>query len=858
MVSLPTTLLVDRRTYAGLLPRLLEELQSATAVGIDCETQDSAAHPKLKAFRESKRKTIFDVRRTVMTGFSLHCEGSEYAYYFNLEHADAENRLTHDEARDILAAKNERAIWVAHKAPYEITMFRECLGVTLNDIVCTLQMAVSAYGPDEYDFRRFQVTPFTALTSLKSQIIEQFQTYKFGDAMDSDQSQLLASVIGKESAAAHSYNGFVGNVRYGYGLKEAVKSWFGHQMATFADTLGDKKHMGELTGEQVAAYGAEDAFWVMPLFRKLMSIMPAPLIETFFKGENPLVHIFSEHWSRGLRIDHEAVNAQEMLERQKFAAKLRELRAALATFLPFADEPNAEMLEWQDFYKTHWKKKRGEIEAWIKAGDSEDDREEVMRVSSSVGSGWAGKKVAGINLTYWQTLRVIVHDLLAAPLVRSKGQISSDGDARGLMLKRFEKHGEVEKAKVLSLLTEMTGVEQGIKLYLSPYQALTDPETGRVYPELTSMLATRRLAGSNPNPQQLAKYGQSAYVRGFYLPDQKDHLIVSADWTAIELILIAELSRDPVMLEVYSQLPYGDLHSRTAAACLSVVDYPGMTEDEFRGFKFGANPKERHLQNLDGVIVTPSQFFKEMRVAVGKPSNFGYFYSGSLSTTASVLGWSTEQMWEAVEAYRALYHGAESWRVETIEEGVRNGYVTLPDGHRRVRLEATEFWLREWYDKIYRSIGSSAAAETFMRLSGKKIQTRAKNQLINALIQGLCARLAKDSILNLAQKVDHRYCSFMAPIHDELVYSVHKDYAPEFIPLLLETMCNHPRYVNAIQLDASVAVGRTFRPYDAQKAPFGQIELSEASPVPGIILPDRVGQKLTAPEIQDVLEYLAA
>src|SRR3546814_19345933 len=96
-----------------------------------------------------------------------------------------------------------------------------------------------------------------------------------------------------------------------------------------------------------------------------------------------------------------------------------------------------------------------------------------------------------------------------------------------------------------------------------------DPETSRVYPSVSSKLATRRLAASLPNPMQLAKQGNSTYTRSFYLADDADHLVVSADWSSVELVLIGDFSDDTGSKEVLGPLPYCSHHSVHAAARLT-------------------------------------------------------------------------------------------------------------------------------------------------------------------------------------------------------------------------------------------------------------------------------------------------
>ena len=91
--------------------------------------------------------------------------------------------------------------------------------------------------------------------------------------MSPELSEVVYKIIAKESTAEHSYNGFVNAVAYGYSLKNAVQSHFNHRMTTYEECLRGQADMGQLTGAEVAEYGGEDAYWVLPLFRHLMSYM---------------------------------------------------------------------------------------------------------------------------------------------------------------------------------------------------------------------------------------------------------------------------------------------------------------------------------------------------------------------------------------------------------------------------------------------------------------------------------------------------------------------------------------------------------------------------------------------------------
>ena len=86
------SLLIDARTPESVWAQIEAEMAEAEVVGIDCETQDEGRHAGLNSYNNGNRH-VFDHRRTIMTGFSLYADGSPYAYYFNLAHADVENRI---------------------------------------------------------------------------------------------------------------------------------------------------------------------------------------------------------------------------------------------------------------------------------------------------------------------------------------------------------------------------------------------------------------------------------------------------------------------------------------------------------------------------------------------------------------------------------------------------------------------------------------------------------------------------------------------------------------------------------------------------------------------------------------------
>jgi DNA polymerase I-like protein with 3'-5' exonuclease and polymerase domains len=227
-------------------------------------------------------------------------------------------------------------------------------------------------------------------------------------------------------------------------------------------------------------------------------------------------------------------------------------------------------------------------------------------------------------------------------------------------------------------------------------------------------------------------------------------------------------------------------------------------------------------------------------------------------------------MWAAVDRYRNRFPLAEAWRVKTQQEGIEYGFVELPDHHRRVRLEATDSW-RACMMRKFADVSASPAMLAYAELALKRIRSRALNQLVNAKIQGTCATLAKRSVLRMREEIDRRgwadYVAesqrpggrsrFMMPIHDETVWSVHRDLAPEFIPVLRAVKANHPDIVTSLPLHCTVSIGRTFKPYDKNNPAFSQIELDEAEPIEGLIPQELEGQALPDDIVRRVIGFVA-
>lgn len=342
-----------------------------------------------------------------------------------------------------------------------------------------------------------------------------------------------------------------------------------------------------------------------------------------------------------------------------------------------------------------------------------------------------------------------------------------------------------------------------------------------------------------------------------------EHVVVSIDWSGIELVEIGEFSGDPEFIKAFGQLPHEDLHGGSAAAVLQ-ADVPELTEEMFSGLKRGIvipeiENRQRIFTNIKGEPLEADKAFKYWRTEVGKGANFNYWYSGFLATIGERMGWSMEKTGEATERYRERFPVAENWRTGLIDQVRRDGHIILPDGQRRTRFEATPMF-RELFLDRFQLPDVPGGYNAVIELMCRKIQKRAENQSVNAYIQGTCATIMKRSVLRIRQEMkrrgwDDRIARFLMPIHDETVWSVHRSYVVEFIKMARGIMIDHPDIFQKCKLDASPSVGITFEPYHPKKAPMGQIELFEL-PLVGAIAENRVNERANDNEVEAVVDYL--
>lgn len=877
-------ILVDRRNYRKIRDEIVAKHEKCSVLGFDIETHDRRCHKALYDWRKSnKRSGAFDARRTTVTGFSTYAEGDDVAYYVNLNHADVENRLPWADAKLLLDAKPKDVPFVIHNVPFEWRMMKHTYDFDLGETIDTLQLAVSTFGPDEYPLNKLVAClPKWEFTKLVPDIDKAFAGWDGHAELTPRQADLLGKVVGKSSSAEHSYNGLVDHAKYGYGLKALVKGFLDGEIGSFQGLLDqfDAQDMGDLTGEQTAKYGGEDSYWCVKLMNALLLKIRPEALEAFLRTENEMTHLYGEMAVGGARVSMPEVLKAEQVELTNQAEATEKLRNACQAEVQRQLDLHADELD------------RPEIAEALKTGDEalllqfgfpteapvkclmkdkywysgkpgkEDTRPyEKYRLMAMT---WARKDRKPVNPVHYMVCRTILYDLFRLKPIYAKGKLQSDKDCRGTLLETAEGHAKT----ALEAFSLLAGIDQRLKLYIVPYKALVDPDTGRVYPIYSSMLASRRMAAELPNTMQLGKRGVGQYIRGFYKPDEPTfmnpfrlkqieplrtehatwtdqecwtewlnqhpdydprHGIISIDEKQIELVLVGEASGDPEFKRAYGQIPYRDLHAVAGTAVVrAVCGCPDFSFEDFKALHHGENRRGLAFKDPQGRELDPKAAYKLFRSTEGgKGANFEFWYSNFLSTLASRWNMTSDQAAELAQAYRDQFPVASAWREGLVEQVSQTGYLDLPDGHRRTKFEATMGWaalMQNYFDGF-----ESDAISKFGRKVIQKVQRRAVNQVINSRIQGVCAPVIKESMLKVRNEVCTQLdCRLMFPIHDEIVASVRFDDMWEYMNRVKKIMTTHPRYISNLVQDGSTSIGVTFQPYDKEKAPFGQIEVDEA------------------------------
>ncbi len=283
------------------------------------------------------------------------------------------------------------------------------------------------------------------------------------------------------------------------------------------------------------------------------------------------------------------------------------------------------------------------------------------------------------------------------------------------------------------IVANILSFREATKLKSTYVDALPDhraPHSGRIHTHLHQLVAaTGRLASTEPNLQNIpirSELGKE--LRRAFVPRSEEFTLMAADYSQVELRVMAALSGDPAMIDAFCE--NADIHTATAAKVF------GVAKDEV---------------------------ISDMR-RTAKMVNFGIIYGISAFGLSQRLSIPRGEAAEIIETYFKEYPDIKEF-MDTIVETVREaGYAETLGGRRR----------------YFKDIKSGNAT----------IRNNAERAAINTPIQGTAADMIKLAMIKVQQLLKDRKSRMILQVHDELLFDLHRDEAEELTPQIVQAMEN--------------------------------------------------------------------
>jgi DNA polymerase-1 len=348
----------------------------------------------------------------------------------------------------------------------------------------------------------------------------------------------------------------------------------------------------------------------------------------------------------------------------------------------------------------------------IEIRKTEDDIQQFAGTKFNVSSP---RQVGEILFDY---LRIV-----EKPKKTKTGQYQTSED---VLLKLSELHPIVNKILDYRELVKLKST------YVDSFPQLINPLTRRIHTTYNQVVAvTGRLSSDNPNLQNIPiRTERGREMRRAFVPRNEEFLIMSADYSQIELRIVASISGDKNLCEAFNEGK--DIHLATAAKVFGVAE---------------------------------SEVTKDMRYKA-KSVNFGIIYGQGAFGLSENIKVSRTEAKQLIDSYFANYPSLKRYMDETVNFAREHGYVKTLLGRRR----------------YLRDINSKSSAE----------RAFAERNAINAPIQGTAADMIKIAMVNIHREMKKRnmISKMLLQVHDELVFDAHVSDLDELKELVAQQMKN--------------------------------------------------------------------
>jgi DNA polymerase-1 len=355
-------------------------------------------------------------------------------------------------------------------------------------------------------------------------------------------------------------------------------------------------------------------------------------------------------------------------------------------------------------------------------------------------------KAAGeeFNIASPKQLGEILFDklkLVDKPKKTKTGQYSTAEDVLSYLAKDHE---------IIQSVLDYRGLSKLKSTYVDALPEQIEESTGRVHTDyMQTVAATGRLSSNNPNLQNIPiRTERGRQVRKAFIPRNGDYTLLAADYSQIELRIIAALSDEATMIEAFKNGE--DIHASTASKVFNIP--------------------------LEAVT-------REQR-SNAKTVNFGIIYGVSAFGLSNQTDLSRAEAKELIETYYKTYPKLRNYISEQIDFARENGYVQTVLGRRRYLKDIN---------------GSNAV-----------VRGAAERNAVNAPIQGSAADIIKIAMINIHKKLEagNYKSKMLLQVHDELVFDIFKPELEELKTMIKSEMEN--AYKLSVPLDVELGVGNNW------------------------------------------------
>lgn len=515
------------------------------------------------------------------------------------------------------------------------------------------------------------------------------QNIKFDAQVMRNEGVMLAGICGDPMISSYLIN----PVRGRYGLDSLVSERLGHTMIPIREIIGEpgsETSMDQIEPEEICHYAAEDADWTLRLHRDLdQEIDQHRLREVLEEIELPLVEVLVSMEREGISIDEKRLKKQET----QLSAELERIEASIHEE---AGEP--------------------------------------------------------FNIASPKQLQKILFEDLGLPdkgLPKTKTGVSVKAETLEELASR---HPEQQ---MLKLILRHRTLSKLLSTYILAIPQHLHPKTGRIHTDFRQTItATGRLASNRPNLQNIPiRSEEGRRIRHAFIPNRDGCVFVSADYSQVELRLLAHLTGDEGLI---SSLESGvDIHSSVAAKI-----------------------QNKKIEEIS----------RDERAAA-KAVNFGLMYGMGARGLARDVGISVADAKKFIEAYFEGFPRVREWMDEIKSTATETGEIRTLSGRRR------------------------PIPEIRSRLAREKAQ--GERYAINSVVQGSAADLIKKAMIDVHREALRRgnEARILLQIHDELLLEVPEQLSEECAVWLKEVM--EGALEISVPLEVQVSTGRDW--FDASK-----------------------------------------